>query len=146
MRFWKKIKTEKDIATLMDSYYGFHDACIVSVSYKSGTTVHPERKMHFSGENGHRMRVLFHSQTKKKKLELLFVGLRQARLVGWQECCTCELYDAHLSIKKGLLPGKAKQQIVWASHINFDIENIDNTISEPASTYIISNELSWRLI
>jgi len=143
---WNKIKTEKDIEKLMNSYCGFHDSCIVSVSYESGTSVDSEGIMHFSDENGHRMHVIFHSQMVKEKLELLFVGLRQVHLVGWQDNYTCELFDAHLSIKKQLLPGKPKEQIVWASYSEFEVEDIDNTISEPAYTYIVSNKLSWRLI
>lgn len=83
----------------MNSYCGFHDSCIVSVSYESGTSVDSEGIMHFSDENGHRMHVIFHSQMVKEKLELLFVGLRQVHLVGWQDNYTCELFDAHLSIK-----------------------------------------------
>ncbi|MGI6607668.1 MAG: hypothetical protein ACOX1F_01630 [Erysipelotrichaceae bacterium] len=146
MSFWNKIETEKDIEILMDNYCGFHDSCIVSVLYESGTFVDPEGAMHFSDANGHRMRVIFQSQIEKKKLELLFIGLRQVHLVAWQDNYTCDIYDAHISIQKELLPGEAKRQVVWADYSRFDINDIDNVISEPANSYIVSNELRWRLI
>lgn len=145
MSFWNRIETEEDIEKLMYWYCNFHDSCIVSISYESGMRVDAERSMHFSNPSGHRMMVLFHSQMVEKKLELLFVGLRQVHFVAWQDRYSCELYDAYLSIEE-LLPGEPKQQIIWASDSEFDIKKIDPVIAEPAMSYIVANELSWRFL
>ena len=146
MDSWKTIETQKDIETLFDIYFGFHDSCIVSISYQSGTTVDCEGTMHYSGADAHQMAVLFQSQMVLKNLELLFVGLRQMHLVGWEDNYSSELSDAHLAFAYGLLPGKAEKQIVWASYSGFSPDEIDNTIHEPADTYIVADKLLWRLV
>lgn len=146
MDSWKTIRTQDDIEALYEAYYGFHDACIVAVNYQSGTSVDSKGTMHFSDASAHRLSVLFQSQMALKNLELLFIGLRQVHLVGWEDNYSCELYDAYLSFVDRLLPGEPKRQIVWSSYSEFDPYKIDNAIHEPADTYIIANELRWRII
>ena len=36
---WNEIENEIDIQNLMKEYFGFHDSCIVSISYHSGAFV-----------------------------------------------------------------------------------------------------------
>lgn len=36
---WHNIETERDIEFLMSTYGGFHDACIVSLSFQNGAFV-----------------------------------------------------------------------------------------------------------
>ena len=146
MDSWKKIETEKDIETLLEMYYEFHDSCIVSVSYQSGTRVDSKGTMHYSNAHGHQMAVLFQSQMARKDLELLFIGLRQMHLVGWEDNYSCEFTDAYLAFADGLLPGEPKKQIIWASYSGFNPEKVDNAIHEPADIYIVANELRWRLV
>ena len=146
MDSWKTIETQKDIETLFDIYFGFHDACIVSASYQSGATVDHEGTMHYSDASGHQLVLLFQSQMAMKNLELRFIGLRQMHLVGWEDNYSCELSEAYLAFAHELLPGEPKKQIIWSSYAWFNPEKIDNTIHEPADTYIIANELRWRLL
>ena len=146
MELWKSVNTEEDIEILMDEYYCFHDACIVSVSYKSGTNVDNEGTMHFNNANAHQMTVLFQSQMAKKSLELNFIGLRQAHLVGWQHNIANYISDAYLKFVDSLLPGKPERSIVWASNDWFDPKKNNGSVHEPADSYIVANELKWRFV
>lgn len=141
MNSWKTVTTQHDIDELYDSYYGFHDACIVSVSYQSGTFADNEGTMYFSDAASHKMLVVFHSQMALKKLELLFCGVRQAHLIGWEDYYSSELCDAYLSFVHGLLPCKPERQIVWSSCGEFDPNKIENSLHELAYNYIVANEL-----
>ena len=67
-------------------------------------------------------------------------------IVGWQDNYLCLILDAYLAFHNGLLPGSADRVIVWSDTDCFDINKIDNSIAEPADTYIVANELRWRII
>ncbi|OBY11855.1 hypothetical protein [Clostridium paraputrificum] len=146
MSCWKNIKTEDDIEELFNIYGGFHDSCIVSVNFKSGAFVDNEMAMNFGDAQSRKLHVVFHRQWQPSAIELCFTGLRQLHLVGWQDNYLCDIFDAYISIHNKLLPGKPEQVIVWADTYYFDINNINNRIAEPANTYIIANELKWRII
>ena len=72
---WKQVQTDEDIRELQDAYSWFHDACIVSAQYVSGTHVAEDGAMWF-GPGGQRLLVLFHSQWEPYYLELYFEGVR----------------------------------------------------------------------
>ena len=146
MADWKEITSQDDMDELFNIYGGFHDSCIVSVSYKSGAFVDGERSMHFGSPAERELVVVFHRQWEPKILEMCFTGLRQLHLTGWQDHYLCDISDAHLSFNEGLLPGKPDKVIVWADSSYFDGENTNNTIHEPSDTYIVANALKWRII
>lgn len=146
MNNWHKIKTQEDIELLMNTYGNFHDACMVSMNYNSGAFVDDGGTLYYGNENDRRLSVIFHCQWKPKTIELAFLGLRQMHIVGWQDNYACDISDAYLAFHNHLLPGKPEQVIVWADTDRFDIDKIDNAVKEPADTYIIANELSWRII
>lgn len=81
---WHNIETQDDIEMLMSSYRDFHDSCIVSVNYLSGSFINKERAMHCGKAEDHVMSVVFHSQWTPRIIELQFAGLRQCHLVGWE--------------------------------------------------------------
>lgn len=146
MTDWKEITSQDDIDGLFDIYGGFHDSCIVSVSYKSGAFVDHTQAMHFGDPSERELSVVFHRQWKPQILELCFTGLRQLHLIGWQNQYFCDIFDAHLSFYMGLLPGEPEKVIVWADYSDFNVEKINNTLHEPSDTYIIANALKWRII
>ena len=143
---WHKIKTQEDIALLMDIYDNFHDSCIVSMNYNSGAFVDEDRALYYGDENNRRLSVIFQGQWKPKTIELEFSGLRQMHIVGWQNNYTCDISDAYLAFHNHLLPGSPEQLIVWADTDWFDVDKIDNSINEPADTYIVASKLRWRVI
>jgi hypothetical protein len=146
MSDWKTVDTQEDIEELMATYGDFHDACIVSVSYHSGAFVDDEGAMHFGDAADYEARVVFHCQWEPKVIELCFTGLRQFHLVGQQEHYICVILEAYLAFHEGILPGTPERVIVWSDYSWFDVEKIDNSIHEPADTYIVANALKWRII
>lgn len=143
---WHKIKTQEDIALLMDIYGNFHDSCIVSMNYHSGAFVDDDRTLYYGDENNRRLSVIFQCQWKPRTIELEFSGLRQMHIVGWQDNYTCDISDAYLAFHNHLLTERLEKVIIWADTDWFDIEKIDNSITEPSDTYIVANELRWRVI
>ena len=65
---------------------------------------------------------------------------------SWQDNYLCLILDAYLAFHNGLLPGSPDRVIVWSDTDCFDINMIDNSIAEPADTYIVANELRWRIL
>ena len=146
MENWHDIQTEEDIAFLMSTYGDFHDACIVSLNYQSGAFVDKKRSMWFGDADDRRLSVIFQCQWEPRTIELQFLGLRQMRIVGWQDNYLCDISSAHLAFYDRLLPGEPKRVIVWSDRDWFDVEDIDNMIHEPAETYIVANTLRWRIV
>lgn len=150
MNDWKEISAQKDIDELMDLYGGFHDACIVSLEYKSGIYVDNERTMHFDGLDKCGVLVRFHSQWYEKTLELYFIGVRKMFLQGLMDNYTNDIFGASIKFYDGLLPHRynmPERVIVWADCEDFNAET-DSTPAkdEPCDTYIIANALKWRLV
>ena len=48
---WHKVELQEDIDFLMETYGGFHDSCIVSLSFQSGAFVDNDMAMHFGSPN-----------------------------------------------------------------------------------------------
>lgn len=143
---WRNVETQEDIDLLMSTYCDFHDACIVSVNFQSGAFVDDNRMMHFGGAEERVLSVVFHHQWKPKTIELQFCGLRQMHLVGWQDNYLCDIMSVYLAFHDNLLPGLPEKLIVWSDTDWFDVGKTDNSIHEPADTYIVANSLKWRTL
>lgn len=143
---WHSVETQDDIDLLLDTYGGFHDSCIVSCNYQSGTHVNDKRAMSFGCAEDHNLSVIFQSQWGPKTLELQFIGLRQMHLTGWQYNYLDDIFGAYLSFHNDLLPGEPNRVIVWTDSGSFDIEKFNNAIHEPSETYIVANTLMWRIV
>ena len=105
---WHKVELQEDIDFLMETYGGFHDSCIVSLSFQSGAFVDNDMVMHFGGPNERILSVICQSQWEPKTIELQFSGLRQMHIVGWQDNYLCLILDAYLAFHNGLLPGSGR--------------------------------------
>lgn len=143
---WHSVETQKDIDLLLNTYGNFHDSCMVSANFQSGAFVDDEMAMHFGDAEDHKLSVIFQCQWEPKTLELLFIGLRQMKLTGWQDNYLCDIHEAYLSFHNGLLPGEPRRVIVWADNSCFDVTEINNAILEPSETYIVANALMWRIV
>ena len=121
---WHKIELQEDIDFLMETYGGFHDSCIVSLSFQSGAFVDNDMVMHFGGPNERILSVICQSQWEPKTIELQFSGLRQMHIVGWQDNYLCLILDAYLAFHNGLLPGSPDRVIVWSDTDCFDINRL----------------------
>lgn len=144
---WNTIETQEDIDRLMTAYNDFHDSCVVSLNFQSGAFVGDDDwAMHFGNAEDRILSVVFQSQWKPKTIELQFSGLRQIHLIGWQDNYWCDISSAYLAFHNGLLPGSPRRVIVWSDTDWFDVKKIDNSIHEPADTYIVANALRWRVV
>lgn len=141
MNIWHDIKTQEDIDKLMDIYNRFHDSCIVSVIYKSGTFVDDEGAMNFGSKADHELLVVFHRQGDPKILELCFSGVSQVCLKGWNNNYTCEIYEAFLLFQDMILSGKSEKMIIWSDDSHFHLEKSN----DHKHTYIFASALKWRI-
>ncbi len=138
---WNDVKTEEDILRLMSAYGDFHDACMVSLAFRSGAFVDEDRAMHFGNADEHIVSVLFQRQGAPKAVELQFSGLRRLQLMGWQEDYVSCIFGAHLAFYDALLPGE--RVIAWSDNSDCDIAAAMRGSSD---TYIIANALRWRVV
>ena len=142
---WNEIKNEIDIENLMNEYFGFHDSCIVSISYHSGAFVDDKGAMAFGELNEYGIEMVLHSQC-NKPIELRFTGVRKCNIVGWEDNYFCDIFGAYLNFHSDLL-GKScdDKLIVWADCDNFN--PINYTEEKPISTnknnctYVIAEKL-----
>lgn len=144
---WKQVQTDEDICELLDSYSWFHDACIVSAQYVSGTHVAEDGAMWF-GPGEQRLSVLFHSQWEPYYLELYFEGVRRFRLIGMQDNYANIIFEAFIKFFDGILPCEhfaPPRVIVW-SNSEFDPKSVGESLEEPADSYIIASSLKWRVL
>lgn len=146
---WTEITDNAAIDNLMSDYGGFHDSCIVSISYASGSRVDEKDTMHLMGADEHTISMIVHSQW-YKPIELFFSGVRKCYITGFQDSYSCEIYDATLEFRTDLL-GKTRDDrlIVWANWKGFDPKTytesypLDNGYE---TTYIIAERLRYRFL
>ncbi len=148
LKEWHEVLNQKDIDDLLDAYGGFHDSCIASLNFVSGTYT-DKNAMNFGGFDKYVLNMIFHSQWSDYALELQFAGLRRLHLVGVQDNYFNDIFDASIKFYDNLLPSTYQlpaRVIVWADSEDFDVNDIDSKLSEPADTYVIAHSLKWRLI
>ena len=138
MNEWKQVAIQADIDLLMNEFCAFHDSCIVSVNYFSGSFVDTNGTMKGGDECDKVLCVSFDSQTVKKKLELRFTGVRSFGFVGWQKGCFCDINGCYLNFDSdsGL--------IIWSDSEDFLSENPISLIN-PQYSYVVSSFLEWNL-
>ena len=148
MSNWNDVKNQFDIDDLKEIYGEFHDACITELRYVSGTDVNENLSMGFGESLDRKLFVIFNRQWKPAKIELLFEGMRQMNIAGWQNNYFCDIYKCYLALHNDLIKGRDDHLIVWADNSGFNPkENYErNILSEPLTTYIISEKLKWRLL
>lgn len=146
---WTEITDNADINRLMSDYGGFHDSCIVSISYESGSFVDAKGAMGDGSSDEHTVSLIVHSQW-NKPLELFFSGVRRCNISGFRESYFCDIFGATLMFRTDLL-GKTRDDlfIVWADCENFDPKTyqekypLDNGCEV---SYIIAEKLKYRYI
>lgn len=148
MSIWHDVSNQFDIDYLNEIYGGFHDACITELRYISGAYVDKNLAMGFGESIDRKLFVIFKRQWKPMKIELLFEGMREMNIAGWQNHYFCDIFDCYLALHQDLIKGRDDNLIVWADNAGFNPKEIyeRNILSEPLTTYIISEKLKWRLL
>lgn len=135
---WNNIATQSDIDVLMTVYGGFHDSCIFSVSYFTGSFVDETGVMRNGTEQEKILYLSLSSQSAKETLELRFSGVRAFGIVGWQEGCFCDISSCYLKLDK------EKGLVIWADSEDFSPDVPVNPMN-PECSYIIAKSLEWAL-
>lgn len=146
---WTQITDNTAIDKLMSDYGGFHDSCIVSISYTSGAFVDENGAMGDGSADEHSISMIVHSQW-RKPIELRFSGVRKCCITGFRERYFCEIYGATLEFRTDLL-GKVRDDklIVWADCENFDPKTyterypLDNGYE---ATFIIAGKMEYCVL
>jgi hypothetical protein len=148
MSNWYDVSNQSDIDYLNEIYGGFHDACITELRYISGADVDENLSMGFGESIDRKLFVVFKRQWKPMKIELLFEGMRQMNIAGWQNHYFSDISDCYLALHNDLIKGRDDNLIVWADNAGFNPKEIyeRNVLSEPLTTYIISEKLKWKLL
>lgn len=143
----REIKNEQDIEDIMCACAGFHDSCIVSVSYSSGAFVDENNGMGNGDFLEHSLTLILHSQW-CSPIKLLFRGVRKFSVIGWEDNYFCDIFGAYLAFHSDLL-GKCRDDrlIVWSDNEGFDPSSHteDRVLSSHGSTYIIAEKLFWEI-
>jgi hypothetical protein len=145
---WNNVNNQSDIDTLLNIYGGFHDSCITELRYISGANVDEDLSMGFGKSIDRKLYVIFKRQWAPIKIELLFEGMRQMNIAGWQNNYFCEIFDCYLAIHNDLIKGIDDNLIVWADNYGFNPKELyeRNILNEPLTTYIFSEKLKWRIL
>lgn len=146
---WTEITDNADIDKLMSNYGGFHDSCIVSISYQSGSFVDVNGAMGDGTSDEHTVSLITHSQW-GKPLELFFSGVCRCNITGFRESYFCDIFGATLMFRTDLL-GKTRDDrlIVWADCENFDPKTYQEKYPPDNGyevTYIIAEKLKYRFL
>lgn len=146
---WVEISDKDGIDSLMEKYAGFHDSCIISISYQSGNYVDERGAMGCGDLNGHTLSMIIKSQW-SKPLELCFSGVRKCNITGFRDSYFCDIFGAMLEFRTDLL-GKTRDDrlIVWADCDGFDPLTYREKYplnNGYETTYIIAEKLSYRFL
>lgn len=149
MSQWHQVQIQSDIDQLLETYGGFHDSCIVSLHYVSGTYVDDDNAMVFGSDDDFVLNIVFQRQWEPKGLELCFSGVRRFHITALQDNYFDDIYEAYLAFHDGILPAKyraADRVIVWADDAGFCVNELSEAPVEPDVSYVIATGLKWRLV
>ena len=146
---WTEISDENSIRELMTAFMGFHDSCIVSISYNSGAYVNEEKAMGCGDKDEHSLTMTLCSQW-ANPLELYFSGVRKCVIKGFSEYYFCDIFGDSLQFRTDLL-GKTRDDrlIVCADYENFDplLHREEYPLDNGHEvTYIIAEKLKYRFL
>jgi len=144
MTGWTPIRTDADIADLLEQYACFLDSCLVRAHFVTGD-FDDGTGMVIGAPEDKQLRLFFHSQCVDKPLELWFSGVRQCQLPGWQDHYSNEISGCCLEIRRDLmLPRRDDPLIVWADNTGFDPRASIEILHEPMTAFVIASDLKWR--
>ena len=149
MSQWHQVQIQSDIDQLLETYGGFHDSCIVSLHYVSGTYVDDDNAMVFGSDDDFVLNIVFQRQWEPKGLELCFSGVRRFHITALQDNYFDDIYEAYLAFHDGILPAKyraADRVIVWADDAGFCVNELSEAPTEPDLSYVIATRLKWRIV
>lgn len=132
---WIKINTQEDIDNLLEKFNRFHDSCLVSLSYVSGSRVNKKDFSMLPFNIKRTLKVEFQSQFEEpcSSIEMKFDKLIKLNLEPIAPRYTCDILEATIK--------KVDNYFCWAdTPPDFDIND------PPEGTWIICEDMYWREI
>ncbi len=105
MSNWSDVNNQAAIENLLRMYGGFHDSCITELRYQSGADVTADLSMRFGNPLDRKLYVILKRQFEPITIELLFEGMRQMNVTGWQMNYFCYILDCYLAFRNDLITG-----------------------------------------
>jgi len=132
---WNEIKNKADIDYLCDIYDGFHDSCIVNITYNSTAYVDDEYSMHMSIGNHFTILKLQRQTPNPKTIELMFENVLKMNIAVKNEDFCDALSEALLKYEN--------EMFIWAEYEDY---SSDILFSNNKLTWIASKKLKWRIV
>jgi chorismate mutase len=130
---WSVVRSEADVEALLDSFGGFHDACVREAHLWTDHWVAADLSMSCPGNLDTRIRILVHRQFRNPAaIELLFEEVTRFNLVPTPENYDSIIFSATLLLRDG--------QIYWSPEENWSPESPNRD----RSTWLSSRKLRWR--
>ena len=99
MSGWTPVRTDADIAALLEQYVSFLDSCLVWAHFVTGD-FDDGTGMVVGAPEDKQLRLVFQSQCVEAPLELCFTGVRQCLLPGWRDHYSSEISGCRLEIRR----------------------------------------------
>lgn len=129
---WVELKSQENIDTLMNSFYGFHDSCIKECFYITGMFV-DENKKSMGQDNNSNIKIIFQSQL-CNSIEICFEDIKELNIYTYDnDKYFNDISDAIFFIENNL--------IYWANSLEWNKNNSDKEI-----TYIICKKAKYKSI
>ena len=130
---WNPIASEADVERLLDVFGAFHDGCLREAHVWTETYVEDDLRMHFLGDVGTCVRILFQRQFRDPSaIELLFERVVAFHLRPAPPNYDSIIYDAAMSLVDGVY--------YWAESSDWS----PTSPSRDSSTWIAAKTVSWR--
>ncbi|MBR3956065.1 MAG: hypothetical protein IKJ63_11395 [Clostridia bacterium] len=100
---WHEILTQEDIERFMEQMLYFHDSCIKEMRYVSGAYVEDDLAMYPLNSRRELRMIIQRQFAKDSAIEMVFGGLKNMKLMPFDEQYTCEIMEASMGFKDGLL-------------------------------------------
>ena len=131
---WHEIANADDINQFMEVTNNLHDSCLKELAYKSGAYVDAETMGMYPINDKRSLKVLIQRQEPDfPAVEMEFQGLTCLKMVPADENRTCEILDAALFLKDGM--------ICWCAPADLR----DFGPLEGVGTFICAERLRWRI-
>ena len=154
------VLSKADIEKFMEATGGLHDAVIVGAAYSNARWM-PNGSITAS-ENDEVLVVTVKSQWVDMDIELIFVGLRRANLVGFQTNYGSFMLSSYLDFYNDLIvfadddsfnPADLRVNTWieescsrWRKKTTTKDVEVETLLREPMTTFIVSKTLTWRLV
>ena len=144
MGTWKYITDKNDVEEFIKETMAMHDSFMVGLDYINGLWG-MDSAAYFSGSNSKNLRVIFNSPWTDGKIEMIFENVCRFNVAGWQEYYSDEILECSIRLEK-LKRTSDETYILWTAGGSPRACTMEELLTEPIDTYIISKRVRWRIV